>query len=153
MAYNNNARSNALYPRTFYTLYIGLNDSATGHLMFKLSTKQILITLKYKPVPMPENLTRTINEMDIFTTKIQNNHFDSDHYTAIAQEDHFDNTQDDNQNHCDDKGNPKHESYDELDNSQQIDGMKSDTGIHQENEILQNMGSSIFINLSMIKPT
>ena len=89
MAYNNTTRSNTLYLRRFYTLYIGPNDNGTGHLIFKLSTKHIP-TLKYIPVPMPEDLIEVINEMDTFTTNIQINHFDSDHYTA--QEDYFDNT-------------------------------------------------------------
>ena len=31
---------------------------------------------------MPEDLIEAINEMDTFTTNIQINHFDSDHYTA-----------------------------------------------------------------------
>ena len=44
---------------------------------------------------MPENLIEAINEMDKFTTNIQIDHFDSDHYTA--QEDHIDNIQDDGQ--------------------------------------------------------
>ena len=56
--------------------------------------KQILTTLKCKLVPMPEDLIKAINEMNLFTIIIQINHFDSDHYTT--QEDHFDNTQDDN---------------------------------------------------------
>ena len=76
----------------------------------------MLITLKYKPVPMPKDLIETINVMDIFTINIQIDHFDSDHYTT--QEDHFDNTQDDNQAQCDDVDNSEHESYDELDSSQ-----------------------------------
>ena len=54
---------------------------------------------------MSEDLIKTIIEMDTFTTKIQTNHFDSDHYTA--QEDHFDNAQHDNQDHCDNMDNSK----------------------------------------------
>ena len=77
---------------------------------------------------MPGDLIEIINEMDTSTTKIQINHFDSDHY--IAQEDHFNNTQDDNQDHCDDIDNSEDESDGGLDNSQQIDGMKSDTRFH-----------------------
>ena len=121
MAYDNNARSNTLYTRTLHALYIGPNDNGTGHLIFKLSTKQILTTLKYKPVPMPEDLIKAINETDSFTTNIQINHFDSDHYTA--QEDHFDNTQDDDQDHCDNMDNSEHDNYDKLDSSQQIHGI------------------------------
>ena len=56
MAYNVNASNKTLHPRTFYVLYIGSNDSGTGHSVFKLSMKQLLTTLKCKPMPMPENV-------------------------------------------------------------------------------------------------
>ena len=105
----NIVRSNTLGPRTFYTLYIGPNDNGTDHLIFKLSRKWTLITLKYKPVPMPEDLIATINEIDTFTTNIQIDHFHSKHYTA--QEDRFDNIQDDGQDQWDDVDNSEHESY------------------------------------------
>ena len=61
MAYDNNTRSNTFYLRTFYALYIGPNNSGTGHLIFKLSTEQILITSRVKPVPMSKDLIKTIN--------------------------------------------------------------------------------------------
>ena len=54
MAYDNNARSKTLYQRPFFALCIGPNDSGTDHSIFKLSTKQILITPKYKPSPKSE---------------------------------------------------------------------------------------------------
>ena len=95
IAYNNNARSNKLYLRTFYALYSGPNNNGTGHLIIKLSTKRILTTMKYQPVPMPEDLIEVINEIDSLTTKIQINHFDSDRFTA--QDDYFDNIQYDSQ--------------------------------------------------------
>ena len=57
MAYNTNAENSILYSRTFYTLYIGPNNNDTSHLIFRLSTKQILTTMKYELVPVPENLS------------------------------------------------------------------------------------------------
>ena len=42
--------------------------------------------MKYQPVPVPENLFKTINEKDPFTTKIQIDRVDSDR--VIAQDDH-----------------------------------------------------------------
>ena len=48
--------------------------------------------MKYEPVPVPKNLFKTINEKDTFTTKIQINPFDNDHF--ICQDDHFDDTED-----------------------------------------------------------
>ena len=50
--------------------------------MFKQSTNQILTTLKYEPIPMPEDLIKATNEKESFTTIIQTNYFDSDHYTT-----------------------------------------------------------------------
>ena len=73
MAYNTNAESSTLYPKTFGALYTGLNDNGIGHLIFKLSMKQLLTTIKYQIVPVPENLFKTINEKDTFATKIQTN--------------------------------------------------------------------------------
>ena len=92
MIYNNNARNKTLYPRVFYALYIGQNNSGNGHLIFKFSTKQILITPKYKSVPMPQDLIKVTSKIDTFTNKIQIDHINSDHYTT--QEDHYDHTQD-----------------------------------------------------------
>ena len=56
---------------TLYALNIGLKDNGIGHLIFKLSTKQILTTIKYQPVPVSENLFKTINEMNSFTSMYQ----------------------------------------------------------------------------------
>ena len=95
MAYNNNTGNNTLYPRTFYALYIGLNNNGIVHLIFKLSTKQILNTMKYQTVSVPENLIKIINETDSFFTKIQFGHFYSDCFTD--QDDHSDNNKDDGQ--------------------------------------------------------
>ena len=66
-----------------------------GHLISRLSTKQTLTTMKYKPVPVPKNIFKTINEKDAYTTKIHINRFDDDHF--IGQDDHFDDTKDDGQ--------------------------------------------------------
>ena len=56
MTYGVKASNKKLYPRTFYALYIGPNDSDTSHSVFKLSTKQLLTTPKCKHVPMPEDV-------------------------------------------------------------------------------------------------
>ena len=72
--------------------------------------------MKYKSVHMPEELIKIIDVMDTFTTNIQTNYFDSDHF--IAQGNHFDDKQDDSQAQCDDADNSNHESYNELNISQ-----------------------------------
>ena len=116
MVYNTKTGSNTLYPRTFYALYIGLNDNGIGHLIFKLSTKQILTTIKYQPVSMPGNLFKTTNGIDSLTTKIQINYFDSDQFTA--QDNHFNNTKDEGQTQSIDLNNFEDECYDALVSSQ-----------------------------------
>ena len=108
MDYNTNAGSNTLYPRIFNALYIGQNNNCIGHLIFKLSTRQILTKMKYKPVPMPGNLFKTINGMNSFTIKIQINQSNSDHFKA--QDDHCDDTKDEGQTQSNDVDNSEDES-------------------------------------------
>ena len=56
MTYNVKASNKPLLVRKFYAFYIGPNDSSTGHSVFKLWTKQLLTTVKCKPVFMPEDV-------------------------------------------------------------------------------------------------
>ena len=53
LAYDVKANNKTSQPRAFYELYIGPNDEGTSHLEFQLSTKQIIITPRCKPVPVP----------------------------------------------------------------------------------------------------
>ena len=46
----------------FYTLYIGLNDGGTSYSVFKLSTKQMIITPRCKSVPMPDDVIEVVNK-------------------------------------------------------------------------------------------
>ena len=83
---------------------------------------------------MPADLVKAINKMGTFTNKIHIDHFDCDRHNA--QQDHFSNTQDDNQEHHASMENSDPEIDGELDNSQQIDSVNSDTRFPQTNEIL-----------------
>ena len=47
IAYKINAGNNILYPRIFYALYIGPNNEGNSYLIYKLSTDQVLVTMKY----------------------------------------------------------------------------------------------------------
>ena len=51
MAYDVTADNKTTTPRAFYALYIGPNDSGTGHQVFKLSTRRMVATPKCKPIP------------------------------------------------------------------------------------------------------
>ena len=63
LAYDVRANNKTSRPRVFYTLYIGPNDGGTGHSVFKLSTKQMIITPRCKPVPMPDNVIEVVNKI------------------------------------------------------------------------------------------
>ena len=147
MAYNTNDGNNKIHPRTFYALYIGLNDSSNGHLIFKLLMKQILVTIKYQPIYVPEDLTKAINETDLFTNKIQTNHFNSDHF--IVQDNYSDNYKDGGQNHFNNGNNPEDESDYELDSSQQLNVMGLNKIIDQGDQVILTKGSSNSTSVSM----
>ena len=116
MACYTSVQNNTLHPRTSYVLYIGPNDNSISHLIFKLLTKQILITMEYQTVPMLKDQIKAINEMDSCTNKIQSNHFDSDNLTT--QDDNSNNNKDNSQTWCNVEDNSEDESYDKLDSSQ-----------------------------------
>ena len=48
-------------PRAYHALYIGPNDASTGHSVFKLATKKMLVTPRCKPIPMPNDVIEVIN--------------------------------------------------------------------------------------------
>ena len=81
LAYDIRANNNTSRPTAFYALYIGPNDDVTGHLIFKLPTKKMIITQRCKPVPMPDNIINVMNKIRekkecqtgfIFATYIKN---------------------------------------------------------------------------------
>ena len=76
--YNNKAGNNTLRTKLFYALYIKQNGNGIGHLIYKLSTDQILVTMKYQslPVPVPEDLIKLTNKTDSSDNKIRIDHFD-----------------------------------------------------------------------------
>ena len=98
---------------------------------------------------MSENLFKTINETDSFTTKIQIGQFDSDRF--IGQDDHFDDTEDDGQTQSKEIYISVDESHNEFDSPQQLGCMESNMMFHQENQIILTVGSSKYMSVSMIK--
>ena len=80
----------------------------------------------------------------IIAWKLTKNHSHISSSTSIP--DHSNNNKDDGQNQCNDVDNFEDESYDALDSLQQLDAMKSNTIVHQDNEILLTVES---INLQM----
>ena len=74
MAYNTTSDNKTTTPRAFYALYIGPNDSGTGHQVFKLMTRRMVTTPKCKPIPMPDNVIEVVNDLgkqDDMPTRIE----------------------------------------------------------------------------------
>ena len=69
----------------FYALYIKPSDNNSGHLIYRLSTGQILVTKEWQSVPVSEDLIEAISKTDSYNNKIQVNHFNSDH--SIVRDD------------------------------------------------------------------
>ena len=92
MAYDVKSTNKTLEPRALYALYIGPNDSGTGHQVFKLSTKKVLTTPKCKPVPMPDDVIKVVNDMGIqdkmpFGIQFHNIHHESTLSDLYADDD------------------------------------------------------------------
>ena len=65
LAYDLKSNNKTSKPRAFYPLYIGPNDRGTGHSVFKLSTKAMIVTPRCKPIPMPDNVISVVNQMGV----------------------------------------------------------------------------------------
>ena len=64
MAYNVTASNNTTNPRAFFALYIGPNDSPSGHIVLKLLTKRLVTTTKCKPKPIAADIIAVVNKME-----------------------------------------------------------------------------------------
>ena len=140
IAYDNKVGNRPLRPKLFSALYIRPKDDGNSHLIYKLSTDQILVTKEYQSVPVPADLIEGISETGSSDTKVQVNHVDSDH--SIVQDDHSNNNDDDGHIHSNNKDDSEDESYDELDGSQQLNNMESNKIVEQENHNLLTVESS-----------
>ena len=63
LAYNVKSENKTSKPTAFHALYIRPNDAGTGHSVFKLSTKKMIVTPRCKPIPMPGDVIEVINRM------------------------------------------------------------------------------------------
>ena len=145
ITYDTNAGNNALHPSIFYALYIGSNDDSNGHLIYKLYMNQILVTMEYQSVPVPEDLIKEVNETNSSDNKIYVDHFDNNY--SLVRDNHSNNNNDDDRTHFNDENNSEDESYDELDSSQQLNGTESNKIIDQENQTLLIVESSESVSL------
>ena len=63
LAYDVKSDNKTSKPRAFNALYIRPNDAGTGHSVFKLSTKKMIVPPRCKSVPMPDDVIEVINRM------------------------------------------------------------------------------------------
>ena len=63
MAYDVTADNKTTTPRAFYALYIGPNNGGTGHHVFKLSTRRMTTAPKCRPLPMPDDVIKVVNDL------------------------------------------------------------------------------------------
>ena len=61
LAYDVKSNNRTSKPRAFHVLCIGPNDAGTGHSVFKLATKNMIVTPRCKPIPMPNDVIQVIN--------------------------------------------------------------------------------------------
>ena len=60
IVYDNKVGNKTLRTRTFYALYVRPNDNGNGHLIYRISTDQIIVTKDYQTVPVPKDLVEAI---------------------------------------------------------------------------------------------
>ena len=102
IVYDNKVRYKTLHPRAFYSLYIKPNEKGSGHLIYRLSTDQIVVTKEYQIVPLPEDMGNTLfephpckiksqaNNVDTIISSIHNgqcNNYNNNNQTSIIDED------------------------------------------------------------------
>ena len=63
LAYNVKSDNKISKPRVLHTLYIRHNDVGTGHSVFKLATKKMIVIPRCKPIPMPDDVIEVINQV------------------------------------------------------------------------------------------
>ena len=56
LAYDIKSNNKSSKPRAFHALYIGLNNTGTGHSVFKLATKNRIVPPRCKPILMPDDV-------------------------------------------------------------------------------------------------
>ena len=50
-------------PRAYHALCIGPNNAGTGHSVFKLVTEDMIVTPRCKPIPIPDDVIKVINQI------------------------------------------------------------------------------------------
>ena len=112
IAYDDKVQNKTLRPRVYYALYIRPSNNSNGHLIYRLSIDQILVTKEYLSLLEPKDLIETINETHSYDNKIQVIYFNSNQ--SIAQDYYSSNHNKDGHTHIIDKNDSEDESHKEL---------------------------------------
>ena len=148
LTYDVQANNRTSQPTAFYALYIEPNDGGTGHSVFKLSTKQIIITLRCKPVPMPDNVIEVMNKMGIDEEMPDRIHFSSIHKELTLDDLYGDVESQDDSSCASDKSwdmpkdcgqiDQRTVVYDYAVNDDKIDNLKKEDALHLQNGLTNN---------------
>ena len=113
IAYNTKVGYKTLYPRVFYALYIRPNDVDNRHLIYRLSTDQILVTKEYQSVPVSDDLFEAMNTTKSYDNRIKVMHLKDDHSTV--QDNHSGKHNEECHTHITDTIDSEDKSQDESD--------------------------------------
>ena len=93
---DNKVGNKTLCLRACYALYVKLNNNSNGHLIYRSSTDQIVVTKDYRTVPAPEALVDTTSKTDAYDKKSQVDNLDT--IQSKVHDDQFNNNDDDGNN-------------------------------------------------------
>jgi hypothetical protein len=100
--------------RYINSLYIGRADNGSGHVVFKLSTKQVVSVNRATPIPTSEANIQTVNDIGEQEQQPEGIHF-SDLNGNITLQDFADNDNDEDSNASDDDLKIDEEYQEEMD--------------------------------------
>ena len=122
ITYNTKFGNKTLHPRVFYALYIKPNDISNGHLIYRISTDQILVRKEYQSVPVSDDLIEAINKTNLYDNKIQVTHFKDNR--SIAQDNNYSNHNEEGQTHLNHTNTSEDKSHDKLNCPPQLNNME-----------------------------
>ena len=146
IAYDDKIGNKTLHPRVFYTLYIRPNDIGIGHLIYKFSTDQILITKDYQPVPVSNDLIKAMDKTNPCHNKIQVMHLKDDHSTV--QDNHSNNHNEEYYTPINNTNDREDKNQDESDCSLHLNNTESNKTVDQGYKILLPVGQTKSTSIS-----
>ena len=152
MTYNLTASNKTTYSRAFFALYMGPNDSGSGHIVFKLSTKQLVTTPKCKLKPMAEDIAVVVNEIGEREGIPDGIQFHNIHYESTLSDLYTNEVGHRDDNSCASDGNWKDKKKPERDMNlvadmdidddelEEIDDLGNEDELHLNDRLADNKG-------------